>query len=401
MRSIWRSSFASSPEMLAPRRSGTSRSLARRSRSRSCSISVGLGSAAIGEEREEPADERPELPPLDDRVHVPEAAVRLGEAKAVRKLPPRRLRDAARAGEGKEGAGLGHDHVAEAREAREHAGGRRVGHDADEGGARLAQLIDRADRLRELHEREDPLLHASAAGGRHDDERDAAGASHGARTGELLADPAPPPAAHESEVHDRELAGAPLDGRGAGDEGVTEAGRDLGLGEALRVRAKVEEPEWVGGAKAGVFLDERALVGELRDALTRPNGEVVAALRADPERLLELLVSVVGVALRARVRMLRALAHRGRAALLDRHVDPTRHRAYLTGPPPYSPSAAAKRSSGAAFSGSGRRPVKPAPITGPAAAMRSRGPAVSATVGPPGSGAKTATPADGSTTSTS
>src|SRR3990172_8004266 len=148
-------------------------------------------------------------------------------------------------------------------------------------------------------------------------------------------------------------SGTPLDRRSSGDESIAQAGRDLGLGEALRVGAQVEEPERVGGAEARVLLDERALIGDLRDPLTRTHREVVAALRTHPERLLELLISVVRLALGARVRMLRALALRGRAALLDRHVDPTRHRAYLTGPPPYHPSAPAKPPSGPAVSGPG------------------------------------------------
>jgi hypothetical protein len=44
-------------------------------------------------------------------------------------------------------------------------------------------------------------------------------------------------AAHEGEIHDRELARPALDHGRAGDHGVTQAGRHLGFGEALRVGA--------------------------------------------------------------------------------------------------------------------------------------------------------------------
>ena len=62
-------------------------------------------------------------------------------------------------------------HVAEAREAREHAAGGRVRHHADERAARVVEVLDRGDRLRQLHQREDPLLHARAARRGDGDER--------------------------------------------------------------------------------------------------------------------------------------------------------------------------------------------------------------------------------------
>ena len=65
--------------------------LASRSRSR-CSASP-----AIAEEPEQPADVRPQLAALDDRVDMPEAQVRLGEAEVVRQLLPRRPLDDPRA----------------------------------------------------------------------------------------------------------------------------------------------------------------------------------------------------------------------------------------------------------------------------------------------------------------
>ena len=84
------------------------------------------------------------------------------------------LLDDARAGEREQRAGLRDQDVAERREARHRAAGRRVGEDAEERQPRLVQLVDRGDGLRELHQREDPLLHPGAAGARDEQQRPAA-----------------------------------------------------------------------------------------------------------------------------------------------------------------------------------------------------------------------------------
>ena len=90
-----------------------------------------------------------------------------------------------------------------------------------------------------------------------------------ARAHELLSDDAPHRAAHEREVHDRELARLALDRRGAADDRVAEPGLHLGLDEPLGVRAEVEEAERIGRAQLLVLLDERARVDELLDPLAR------------------------------------------------------------------------------------------------------------------------------------
>ena len=83
---------------------------------------------------------------------------------------------------------------------------------------------------------------------------------------ELLPDDAPHRAAHEREVHDRELAVAFLDRSRAAHDRVAEAGLDLRLGESLRVRPQVEERKRIGRAQIRVLFDERARIDELVDA---------------------------------------------------------------------------------------------------------------------------------------
>ncbi|MFM9124905.1 MAG: hypothetical protein ACKOSO_07055, partial [Actinomycetota bacterium] len=77
--------------------------------------------------------------------------------------------------------------------------------------------------------------------------------------------------------------------------------RELRAELAVRVRAQVDESERVGGAQVGPDLLEGAGVDDLVDALERPHREVVAALRADAQRVPQLVVAVVRAAGRARV----------------------------------------------------------------------------------------------------
>ena len=112
-----------------------------------------------------------------------------------------------------------------------------------------------------------------------------------------------------------------FDLRCAADDRVAEPRLDLGFGEPLGVRAQVEEPERIGRAQLRVRLHERARIDELLDPLARADTEVVAALRADAERLLELVVAVVRAAPRARVRVRLALSGLVRALALDLDVD--------------------------------------------------------------------------------
>ena len=99
----------------------------------------------------------------NDRVEVAEAQVLLGEPEVVRQLLARRLLHDARPGERDQRAGLGDRDVAERRERREHAGSRRMRHHGEHRQAGVVQVLDRAHGLRQLHQREDPLLHPRAA----------------------------------------------------------------------------------------------------------------------------------------------------------------------------------------------------------------------------------------------
>ena len=87
-----------------------------------------------------------------------------------------------------------------------HAAGRRVRSSTPNSGSRASCSSSIArDHLRQLHQREDPLLHARAARARREEQRRTPVDRRVAGARELLADGAPHRAAHEGEVHHREL----------------------------------------------------------------------------------------------------------------------------------------------------------------------------------------------------
>ena len=115
-------------------------------------------------------------------------------------------------------------------------------------------------------------------------------------------------------------AAVPVDHPLADQDRLAETRLHLRLRQALRVGPQIEEVERVLGAELGRFLDERALVGEGRDSRTGAHREVVAAVRADPERRLELVVPVVRGARGTRVRVLSRWLWD--VPMLDGDVDP-------------------------------------------------------------------------------
>ena len=183
------------------------------------------------------------------------------------------------------------------------------------------------DRLRQLHEREDPLLHARAAGGGDRDERDA-GARPRSRRRARTSRPSTRAhrAAHEREVHDRELARAaarssPLPITIASPRPVAiSASASRSLYGAQVEEARADRPS------AGRPPPPRTSpVGELRDPLARlaPGSGGRSAVQTR-RRGLELVVAVVRAAAGARVRMLLRRRLGRRVLVLDGDVDPAR-----------------------------------------------------------------------------
>ena len=176
--------------------------------------------------------------------------------------------------------------------------------------------------------------------------------------------------------------GSLLDRRTADHHRVAEAGLQLRLGQPLRVRPQVEEapadPPSAGRRASSTKLPWSASCSIRCAGLDR---EVMAALRADAEVLVELVVPVVRTAGRTRVRV--------RLPLVGlRHVCArSRRRSAATDRVSLEPRAAQSRVSGATFSGSGETPSSRPERPGARLAHAARGSAsASASVSPPGSG---------------
>ena len=98
-----------------------------------------------------------------DRVEVAEPQILLGEPEVVGKLLASRLLHDTRAGERDQRARLSDRHVAERGKRREHARRRRMRHHREHRQMGIVEVLDGAHRLRQLHQRQDPFLHARAA----------------------------------------------------------------------------------------------------------------------------------------------------------------------------------------------------------------------------------------------
>jgi hypothetical protein len=200
-----------------------------------------------------------------------------------------------------------------------------VGQDRDVGQPGLLQGVDAGRGLGHLHQGQDVLLHARAAGRRNRHQRHPEVDRQVAGPHELLADGGAHRAAQEGEVHDREDARVAVDGCRAHDHRVVETGRGLRGGQAVDVRLEIGEGQRVGRADLAGRLPERVLVGQLGDPLERSDREVVTTGGAHPQGSDELLVAVVRAAHRTGVRVAR-LGRRGvrlrlLAAALDLDVD--------------------------------------------------------------------------------
>ncbi len=235
----------------------------------------------------------------DDPVDEAVAEQELGALEAGRQLLGDGARRDPRTGEADERVRLGDVDVADRRERGEHATGRRVGQDRDERHAGGAQALEGGQRLGQLHQRERALLHPGAAGRADDDERDARGEGVLGGAGDLLADDRAHRAAHEPEVHDAQGDRRAAHRRGPPHGRVAHAGRRLGGDEPVRVGLLVDEAERVDRLEAGVALRPRPGVEQQLEPRLGRQPEVVAAGRADPKRLVELLVEQHRLARRA------------------------------------------------------------------------------------------------------
>ena len=224
--------------------------------------------------------------------HVDHAVVEqiFGSLEAVGQLLADGLLDHARAGEADQRAGLGDVHVAQHRIGGGDAAGGRIGQHDDVGPLGLAQHLHRHRGARQLHQREDALLHARAAGGREHDERRAA-IDRGLEPGDdRLARRHAERAAHEVEIlhadrhrHAFELAEADLDR-------VGEAGLGARVLETVGVAALVAELERIDRDRRHRDVEPGLAVEDRLQPRHRAHAHVVVRARDDELVGLDVLV---------------------------------------------------------------------------------------------------------------
>ena len=283
-------SCSSAPPPARPARTGTRtagnrqpRPRARRPRGRRADRAPAAGRAAARARR---ADQTRAHDPVDEAVLEQE----LRALEAGRQLLGDGAGGHARAGEPDQRVGFGDVDVADRRERGEHAAGRRVGQDRQERDAAGAQALERGEGLGQLHQGQRALLHPGAARRADHDERHAQVERRFGGAGHLLADDGAHRAAHEPEVHHADGDPPSADGAGPPDGRVAHPGRGLGRLEAVGVGLLVDEAEAIHRLEARVALGPRTRVEELGEPGRRRQPEMVAAVRADPHRLVELLV---------------------------------------------------------------------------------------------------------------
>ena len=146
----------------------------------------------------------------------------------------------------------------------------------------------RAARLGHLHEAEHTLIHAGAARSGNDDDRALLFRAVLDDAGDFFADDRAHRRSDEIEIHHGDARVASVDLAFTGDDGVLEPGLfPVGL-KALLVSRDPAELEGVDRKHPSIMLFESSRIGEALDALPCAQREMVFALRAHLEVLLEL-----------------------------------------------------------------------------------------------------------------
>src|SRR5262245_49440559 len=244
----------------------------------------------LGQQPAQIGHRRPQILAMDHHVDHTVLAQILGALEAVRQFLADGLLDDARPGEADERTGLSDVDVTEHRVGGGDAAGGRIGQHDDIGLLRLAQRLHRDRGARELHQRENALLHARAARGReHDEGRSLV--HRGLETlDHRLARRHAERAAHEIEIlhadHDRqsfELADAELDG-------VVGAVLAAAVLEPIDVAPLVAEPEGIERDRGDRDIEPGLVVEHRLEPRHRPHAHVIVGAGDDELVRLDVLV---------------------------------------------------------------------------------------------------------------
>ena len=135
--------------------------------------------------------------------------------------------------------------------------------------------------LRHLHQTENSLLHARAAGRGDDHHRQffRRGPLH--HPGDLLADHRTHRSAHEAEIHHAEYVGVPVQPGGTADDRIVERSLFRILRQPHTIRFRIGESERIDRLEIAVHLDEAVWIGERDDPGVRLHRQMAVAVPAD------------------------------------------------------------------------------------------------------------------------
>src|SRR5579883_486021 len=285
--------------------------------------------------------------------HVDHAMLKeiFGTLKAVGQLLANGLLDDTRPGKAHDGTGLGQGDIAQHGEGRGDTAGGGIGEQHDIGQAGFLHHLNGERGARQLHQRQDALLHACAAGSGDDDEGRFLQDRQPRCGQESLAYRHAHRPAHEVEIEGGDDGGNAADRAMRYDQGVATGTRfGLRLLEAIAVALAVAEFKWIGDRLGQFDARAAAFIEQQRQPLFGIEPQVMAATAADEEIGLEVAVEQHLAATRAFVpEILRHifLRHDG-ADLRQDEVGKPAHRKTAFWRAPRTPAASARTSSSTA-----------------------------------------------------
>ena len=223
----------------------------------------GTLAGALVKSRHSFGDGCPHLEAMHHHVDHAVIAQVLGFLESVGQFFADGLLDDARAGEADQRAGLGDVHVAQHRVGRGDAAGGRIGQHDDVGPARLAQPLHRDGGARQLHQRQDALLHARAARGREQHERTVLLHRGVEPLDHRLARRHAERAAHEIEILHADDGSEPVEPAEAEFYRVVEAGLAARIFQPIDIAALVAEAQRIdrhlghGDVEPGLVVEHR------------------------------------------------------------------------------------------------------------------------------------------------
>ena len=180
-------------------------------------------------------------------------------------------------------ARLGNQNVAERSEAGRNAAKCRVRQNGNEGKFLAVMHGSGGRNFGHLHQREHAFLHASAAAGRHADQRNSALRGLLEGVSDFFAHDGTHRAAQKREIENDQHRLVASDAAKSGGYGLADSCLPASLLQTNAIGFVVRKSERIDGNKFAVQFTECPFIGEQRDSRARRHGQIMIASRADVE----------------------------------------------------------------------------------------------------------------------